>query len=183
MEVVKLNLKSKENSLILCEVISISFIETVFFTGSLYNKIEENIQDPFALAKIYLILIYLEPKGFYSFMGELKGLIVNAESTAAHCFIKNLADMKKLSRVYTQNIDNLEELVGLDVDWQLKSQAQQSEASNFPECEERENAMIKNKVDDLILLTTETDNNPVRIPCVKGLIKDFASAVYNHKVL
>ncbi|CAG8801229.1 8406_t:CDS:1, partial [Racocetra persica] len=28
--------------------------------------------------------------------------------------------MKKLKRVYTQNIDNLEELMGLHVDWQFE---------------------------------------------------------------
>jgi NAD-dependent SIR2 family protein deacetylase len=54
-------------------------------------------------------------------MGLLKELVVNAKPTATHFFIKKLADMKKLKRVYIQNIDNLEELVGLDVDWQLEN--------------------------------------------------------------
>src|SRR6185437_11175457 len=59
-------------------------------------------------------------KAFNLFMGILKELIVNAKPTATHSFIKKLADMKKLKRVYTQNIDNLEELVGFDVNWQFE---------------------------------------------------------------
>src|SRR5690348_8432290 len=53
-------------------------------------------------------------------MGLLKELVVNAEPTTTHFFIKKLADMKKLKRVYTQNIDNLEELIGLHIDWQFE---------------------------------------------------------------
>ncbi|CAG8856058.1 10406_t:CDS:2, partial [Gigaspora margarita] len=42
--------------------------------------------------------------------------------------------MKKLKRVYTQNIDNIEELVGFDVNWQFEKEG---EAPNCPECVER----------------------------------------------
>ncbi|CAG8729070.1 735_t:CDS:1, partial [Acaulospora morrowiae] len=59
-------------------------------------------------------------RAFYLFMGSLKELIVNATPTATHFFLKKLADMKKLTRVYTQNVDNLEELVGLNVDWKFE---------------------------------------------------------------
>ncbi|RIB00964.1 DHS-like NAD/FAD-binding domain-containing protein [Gigaspora rosea] len=52
-------------------------------------------------------------KAFNIFIGILKELIVKARPTATHSFIKILADMNKLKRVYTQNIDNLKEEVGL----------------------------------------------------------------------
>ncbi|KAF0405619.1 DHS-like NAD/FAD-binding domain-containing protein [Gigaspora margarita] len=54
-------------------------------------------------------------KAFYNFMGELNKLVLETEPIATHLFIKKLADMKKLKRVYTQNIDNLEEKAGLEV--------------------------------------------------------------------
>ncbi|CAG8790625.1 14081_t:CDS:2, partial [Racocetra fulgida] len=61
-----------------------------------------------------------------------------------HFFIKKLADMKKLKRVYTQNIDNLKELAGLDVDWQFERSRLQycdifkkGETLNCPECQEK----------------------------------------------
>ena len=54
-------------------------------------------------------------EAFYNFMGELNKLVLKTEPTATHLFIKKLADMKKLKRVYTQNIDNLEEKAGLEV--------------------------------------------------------------------
>ncbi|RIB07346.1 DHS-like NAD/FAD-binding domain-containing protein, partial [Gigaspora rosea] len=72
------------------------------------------------LFDIDLLQIHESIKAFYYFMGLLKWLIVNATPMATHFFLKKLADIKKLKRVYTQNIDNLEELVGLNVDWQLK---------------------------------------------------------------
>ncbi|CAG8789246.1 11450_t:CDS:2, partial [Dentiscutata erythropus] len=54
-------------------------------------------------------------KAFYNFIGELNNLVLKTEPTATHLFIKKLADMKKLKRVYTQNIDNLEEKAELEV--------------------------------------------------------------------
>lgn len=59
-------------------------------------------------------------KAFNSFMGFLKEKIVNANPTATHYFLKRLSNLKKLTRVYTQNIDNLEEPAGLIVDWKLE---------------------------------------------------------------
>ncbi|RHZ88534.1 hypothetical protein Glove_22g121 [Diversispora epigaea] len=53
-------------------------------------------------------------------MGFLKEKITKANPTATHHFLKKLANMKKLTRVYTQNIDNLEEPAGLLVDWKLE---------------------------------------------------------------
>ncbi|CAG8677967.1 10140_t:CDS:2, partial [Cetraspora pellucida] len=72
------------------------------------------------LFNAHLLTTHDSIKAFNHFMGVLKELIVNATPTATHFFIKKLADMKKLKRVYTQNIDNLEALVGLHVEWQFE---------------------------------------------------------------
>ncbi|CAG8534627.1 6412_t:CDS:10, partial [Racocetra persica] len=104
-----------------------------------------------------------------------------------------IADMKKLKRVYTQNIDNLEELVEFDVNWQFERvkncKAQEGKAPNCPECVERiilygdihpkglEISEIakcdQDKADCLLIIETF-----LRIPEVKDLIKGFARAVH-----
>ncbi|CAG8775843.1 3096_t:CDS:2, partial [Gigaspora margarita] len=142
MEVVKLNLKSKENNPLLHEVnrrvacakqciiitgagISCSG-EIPDFSSSdgLYSIIKCKYPGTFCLGKdlfdARLLRTNESIKAFNLFMGSLKELIINAKPTATHFFIKKLADMKKLRRVYTQNIDNLKKLVGLDVDWQFE---------------------------------------------------------------
>ncbi|KAG6817741.1 hypothetical protein H0H87_004532 [Tephrocybe sp. NHM501043] len=50
---------------------------------------------------------------FYTFISKLKQSIDVAEPSATHRFIKTLDTKKKLLRSYTQNIDGLEERVGL----------------------------------------------------------------------
>ncbi|KAJ1598086.1 hypothetical protein NDA14_004259 [Ustilago hordei] len=50
---------------------------------------------------------------FYSMVAELKSLADQAEPTIFHRFLKRLDDQGRLQRVYTQNIDGLEEKAGL----------------------------------------------------------------------
>lgn len=50
---------------------------------------------------------------FYSFIAELKKKIDEASPSPTHDFIKTLDSKNKLLRSYTQNIDGLEERVGL----------------------------------------------------------------------
>lgn len=50
---------------------------------------------------------------FYTFISQLKQSIDAASPTPTHRFIKTLDTKKKLLRSYTQNIDGLEERVGL----------------------------------------------------------------------
>lgn len=60
---------------------------------------------------------FLQPDSrplFYQFIAELKESCAKAEPTATHHFLKNLAKEGKLSRWYTQNIDCLEERLGLN---------------------------------------------------------------------
>ncbi|CAG8740150.1 3277_t:CDS:2, partial [Gigaspora margarita] len=109
-----------------------------------------------------LIKTHNSKKAFNVFMGVLKKLIVNAKPTATYYFIKKLANLKKLKRVYTQNLDNLKELVELYIDWQFEKvkncQAHQGEAPNCPGYEIRETSL--------------------RILGVNVLIKNFARAIY-----
>lgn len=50
---------------------------------------------------------------FYTFISQLKHRIDSATPTPTHYFIKTLDTKQKLLRSYTQNIDGLEEKVGL----------------------------------------------------------------------
>lgn len=50
---------------------------------------------------------------FYTFMAQLKQSIDSAEPTPTHHFIKTLDSKGRLLRSYTQNIDGLEDRVGL----------------------------------------------------------------------
>ncbi|CAG8844945.1 399_t:CDS:2, partial [Gigaspora margarita] len=141
-EIVKLNLKSENDCFVICEVnrviakakncIIITRAGISYSTGipdfissdGLYNMIKSQYPGVFRSGKdlfdVQLLRTHETIKGFNIFMGILKELIVNAKPTATHSFIKKLADMKKLKRVYTQNIDNLEKLVGFDVNWQFE---------------------------------------------------------------
>lgn len=50
---------------------------------------------------------------FYKFISNLNSLSASAQPTPTHHFIRTLSKKGKLLRVYTQNIDGLEERVGL----------------------------------------------------------------------
>ena len=59
-----------------------------------------------------------EPNRFYSFLKEsfLPLVSGSVKPTLTHCFFKLLEEKKLLKRIYTQNIDSLEEKVGIDED-------------------------------------------------------------------
>ncbi|RHZ54343.1 hypothetical protein Glove_428g90 [Diversispora epigaea] len=59
-------------------------------------------------------------KAFNIFMGTLKELIGSAVPTPTHVFLKKFAEMNKLTRIYTQNIDDLEQRIGLNADWKIE---------------------------------------------------------------
>ena len=54
-------------------------------------------------------------------MGELKELIGAAHVTPTHRFLKNLEDQGRLLRCYTQNIDGIEERLGMSSDLENKT--------------------------------------------------------------
>lgn len=58
---------------------------------------------------------------FYKFMNELKDTVARAEATETHLFLKEMSTRQKLTRVYTQNIDDLDKRVGLTVGFDKKS--------------------------------------------------------------
>ncbi|CAG8753755.1 12947_t:CDS:2, partial [Gigaspora margarita] len=176
--------------------------------GGLYSMIKCKYPSTFHSGKdlfdAQLLRTHNSIKAFNLFMGVLKELIVNAKPTATHYFIKKLADLKKLKRVYTQNLDNLEELVGLHVDWQFekvkncKAQVVQLHGTltnlqcnictnvysfttkycNSFKQDEAPNCPeceIRGEADCLIIMGTS-----LRIPGVKALIKNFARAIHGH---
>ncbi|CAG8732741.1 10830_t:CDS:2, partial [Racocetra persica] len=93
-------------------------------SDGLYSKVKHKYSDTFRMGKDLFDACLLTTHGsinaFNHLMGVLRECILNATPTETHKFIKKLADMEKLKRVYTQNIDNLEELVGLHIDWQFE---------------------------------------------------------------
>ncbi|EAQ88539.1 hypothetical protein CHGG_05158 [Chaetomium globosum CBS 148.51] len=56
---------------------------------------------------------------FYTFVSTLREKVRNAEPTSSHRFVSVLRDSRKLVRCYTQNIDQLEERVGLSTSLSL----------------------------------------------------------------
>ena len=56
---------------------------------------------------------------FYTFVSTLRDKVKSAEPTSSHRFVSVLRDTRKLVRCYTQNIDQLEERVGLSTSLSL----------------------------------------------------------------
>ncbi|SPQ24019.1 1a667816-6388-456f-8f71-85c5c1fcc189 [Thermothielavioides terrestris] len=56
---------------------------------------------------------------FYTFVSTLRQKVRSAEPTSSHRFVSVLRDSRKLVRCYTQNIDQLEERVGLSTSLSL----------------------------------------------------------------
>jgi NAD-dependent histone deacetylase SIR2 len=57
---------------------------------------------------------------FYKFIAELKEICDAAQPTPTHHFLRELIEEKRVMRWYTQNIDGLEERVGLDTSVTVK---------------------------------------------------------------
>ncbi|KAG5439660.1 hypothetical protein PCK2_000794 [Pneumocystis canis] len=83
-------------------------------TNGIYSKLEQyGLSEP---QEIFDINIFKEdPRIFYSFISELFPLekIENHLYSPTHVFIKLLQDKNKLLTLYTQNVDNIEEIVGI----------------------------------------------------------------------
>ncbi|CAJ0904408.1 906_t:CDS:2, partial [Entrophospora sp. SA101] len=88
--------------------------------GGIYDMIKQRFPGSFRSGKdLFDITMLKDHKSigaFNMFMGILKERINNARPTPTHHFLKKLDNKKKLVRVYTQNIDNLEEVAGLATD-------------------------------------------------------------------
>ncbi len=61
----------------------------------------------------------LKTSVFYTFVSTLRDKVKTAEPTSSHRFVSVLRDTRKLVRCYTQNIDQLEERVGLSTSLSL----------------------------------------------------------------
>jgi len=79
----------------------------------LYNRLQKyNLPHPTA---VFTLDYFIQnPRPFYDIAHELYPVMDTAKPTTAHYFIKLLADKNILLRHYTQNIDGLEDLTGLD---------------------------------------------------------------------
>ncbi|CAG8654247.1 1335_t:CDS:2, partial [Cetraspora pellucida] len=93
-------------------------------SDGLYSKVKRKYPGTYRTGKdlfdARLLTTHGSINAFNHLMGVLRECILNATPTETHKFIKKLVGMEKLKRVYTQNIDNLEELVGLHVNWQFE---------------------------------------------------------------
>lgn len=58
---------------------------------------------------------------FYRFIAELKEMCVGAEPTPTHRFLRTLIEERRVIRWYSQNIDGLEERVGLETSISAKT--------------------------------------------------------------
>ena len=86
--------------------------------GGLYDMVKEKY--PKSVAKgqeLFDANFFQSPSNrpvFYRFMGLLKEMIDGAKPTKCHQLIKNLKDCGWLTRMYTQNIDCIEKMIGLE---------------------------------------------------------------------
>lgn len=80
----------------------------------LYNRLAKyNLPHPTA---VFTLDYFIEnPRPFFDIAHELYPVMEDAKPTTAHYFIKLLSDKGLLLRHYTQNIDGLEDLTGLDL--------------------------------------------------------------------
>lgn len=79
----------------------------------LYNRLQKyNLPHPTAV--FTLDYFRSDPRPFYDIAHELYPVLSTAKPTLSHYFIKLLNDKQILLRHYTQNIDCLEDLTGLD---------------------------------------------------------------------
>src|SRR2546430_12116257 len=78
-----------------------------------YPGVFSSGRDLFDLSRIFISSRSLTT--FYKFMALLKQQVINARVTATHRHFAKLNNINKLLRVYSQNVDNLEERAGLTI--------------------------------------------------------------------
>lgn len=110
-------------------------------------------------------------------MSELKTLIDQAHPTPTHHFIKTLDTKGKLLRSYTQNIDKLEEKVG------LSGRTYHDEETNEEETVDKQKKKGKKKMNDVRNVLLHGDIHRVRCqgcsasyPCSTEYIEAFQKA-------
>ncbi|KIK67958.1 hypothetical protein GYMLUDRAFT_92618 [Collybiopsis luxurians FD-317 M1] len=86
-------------------------------SDGLYNLVKSQFPDAVLKGRdLFDASLFRDPTStavFYTFISQLKQMIDKAEPTPTHDFIKTLESKGKLLRSYTQNVDGLEERVGL----------------------------------------------------------------------
>ncbi|KAI9359939.1 DHS-like NAD/FAD-binding domain-containing protein, partial [Zopfochytrium polystomum] len=80
--------------------------------NGLYNLVKKRYPNVVLKGKdLFDASLFRDPQStalFYAFMAELRALVLKAQLTPTHLFLKTLDDQGQLMRCYTQNIDCLE---------------------------------------------------------------------------
>jgi NAD+-dependent protein deacetylase SIR2 len=96
---------------------NISYQKDFRSSDGLYSLVKQKYPDVVLKGRdLFDASLFRDPAStavFYTFISQLKQSIDKATPTATHRFIKTLDTKHKLLRSYTQNIDGLEERVGL----------------------------------------------------------------------
>lgn len=109
-------LKGRKNIVVLCGAgISVSCgIPDFRSKGGIYDQIDINDYGLCTPEEIFHMEVFMDnPKPFYKFARKMLYPAQPHEPSPSHRFLKHLEDKKMLLRIYTQNIDGLEERAGI----------------------------------------------------------------------
>lgn len=95
----------------------------------------------------------LKTSVFYRFATTLRQKVKEVEPTTTHHFIARLRDIGKLSRVYTQNIDEIEKKIGLSTDLKVGAGNKRRKSAKQQQLADTE----QTGEDDLMQLNEEDD--------------------------
>lgn len=135
-EINKLLIKSKKIVLLTGAGISCNAgIPDFRSSGGLYNLVKKeypdvNISSGQDMFDMSLFRDETKISCWATFMERLYSDVQNAKPTRTHKFIAHLKNRNKMLRCYTQNIDGLEELLGLETSSKREFEAQELENSN-----------------------------------------------------
>jgi NAD-dependent SIR2 family protein deacetylase len=93
----------------------------------------------------------LKTSVFYRFATTLRQKVKDVEPTTTHHFIARLRDIGKLTRVYTQNIDEIEKKIGLSTDLKVgagNKRRKSAKQQRFSDCEPNGNEESMHVKDD-----------------------------------
>mmetsp|Transcript_27154 Transcript_27154/g.46505 ORF Transcript_27154/g.46505 Transcript_27154/m.46505 type:complete len:814 (+) Transcript_27154:29-2470(+) len=81
-----------------------------------FRSPESGIYSKISPGQFSMEFLATQPQEFYNFVRETFGFVIDkkVKPSSTHYFLKLLADKGLLHRLYTQNIDNIEKLAGID---------------------------------------------------------------------
>ena len=127
-------------------------------TGVYANLAKYNLPRPEAL---FTIDYFLEnPEPFYTFAQEFD--LSKHNATPTHYFIKLLQDKDVLLKNMTQNIDNLEEKAGIDMDLVCQAHGANSGAHCAKCGREADHRVLEQKIRDQEIMRCEHCDGPIK---------------------